>query len=262
MLKSMTGYGRAVQENGNKRISAEIKAVNHRFYECTVRTPRGYSFLEEPIRSRVGERVKRGKIEIYVAIENLGDDPIEVSYNNVYLTGWLNSLKAIGKAHKLNDSVYHLMRGEIFDFEGKKFLAFGGARSHDIDDGILSWEDFDTQEEFKETVRKWRKQRKVFRINHISWWAEELPSDEEIQNAENNLAKVDYQVDYVVSHCAPQSIVSWLMGGYTQPDKLTMYFENLAQRLKFKNWFFGHYHDDRKIMGKFILLYDQIVRIQ
>ena len=94
-----------------------------------------------------------------------------------------------GKAHKLNDSVYHLMRGEIFDFEGKKFLAFGGARSHDIDDGILSWEDFDTQEEFKETVRKWRKQRKVFRINHISWWAEELPSDEEIQNAENNLAK-------------------------------------------------------------------------
>ena len=42
-----------------------------------------------------------------------------------------------GKAHKLNDSVYHLMRGEIFDFEGKKFLAFGGSRSHDIDDGIL-----------------------------------------------------------------------------------------------------------------------------
>ena len=151
---------------------------------------------------------------------------------------------------------------EVVDFHGGKALAFGGARSHDIDDGILSWEDFDTQEEFKETVRKWRKQRKVFRINHISWWAEELPSDEEIQNAENNLAKVDYQVDYVVSHCAPQSIVSWLMGGYTQPDKLTMYFENLAQRLKFKNWFFGHYHDDRKIMGKFILLYDQIVRIQ
>lgn len=105
MLKSMTGYGRAVQENGNKRISAEIKAVNHRFYECTVRTPRGYSFLEEPIRSRVGERVKRGKIEIYVSIENLGDDPIEVSYNNVYLTGWLNSLKAIGKAHKLKNDI-------------------------------------------------------------------------------------------------------------------------------------------------------------
>jgi hypothetical protein len=42
----------------------------------------------------------------------------------------------------------------------------------------------------------------------ISWWAEELPSDEEIQNAEKNLAKIDYKVDYVISHCAPQSIVS------------------------------------------------------
>ena len=166
-----------------------------------------------------------------------------------------------GKAHKLNESVYHLMRGEIFEFEGKRFFAFGGASSHDIDDGILSWEDFDTQEEFKETVRKWRKQRKMFRINHVSWWAEELPSDEEIQNAENNLVRADYKVDYVLAHCAPQSIVSWLYARYSKPDKLTMYFEDLAHRLTFNNWFFGHYHEDRKIMGKFVLLYDQIVRI-
>ena len=166
-----------------------------------------------------------------------------------------------GKAHRIKESVYHLMRGEIFEFEGKKFLAFGGASSHDIDDGILSWEDFETQEEFRNTVHNWRKQRKMFRINRVSWWKEELPSDEEIQNAERNLAKVDFNVNYVLSHCAPQSIVSWLMGGFTQPDKLTMYFEDLARRLTFRNWFFGHYHDDRKIMGKFILLYDQIVRI-
>ena len=121
--------------------------------------------------------------------------------------------------------------------------------------------DFETQEEFRNTVHNWRKQRKMFRINRVSWWKEELPSDEEIQNAERNLAKVDFNVNYVLSHCAPQSIVSWLMGGFTQPDKLTMYFEDLARRLTFRNWFFGHYHDDRKIMGKFILLYDQIVRI-
>lgn len=166
-----------------------------------------------------------------------------------------------GKAHRIKESVYHLMRGEIFEFEGKKFLAFGGASSHDIDYGILSWEDFETQEEFRNTVHNWRKQRKMFRINRVSWWKEELPSDEEIQNAERNLAKVDFNVNYVLSHCAPQSIVSWLMGGFTKPDKLTMYFEDLARRLTFKNWFFGHYHDDRKIMGKFLLLYDQIVRI-
>ncbi len=90
---------------------------------------------------------------------------------------------------------------------------------------------------------------------------EELPSDEEIQNAERNLVKVDYKVDYVISHCAPQSIVSWLFAYYSKPDKLTTYFEDLSHRLTFDNWFFGHYHDDKKIMGKYVLLYDQIVRI-
>ena len=74
-----------------------------------------------------------------------------------------------GKAHRLRDSVYHLMRGEIFDFEGRRFFAFGGARSHDIDDGVLSQDDFDTPYQFKETVRRWRKQRKVFRVEHVSW---------------------------------------------------------------------------------------------
>lgn len=54
------------------------------------------------------------------------------------------------------------MRGEVFEFEGKLFFSFGGARSHDIYDGILSREDYDTQEEFKESVSKWSKQRKVF----------------------------------------------------------------------------------------------------
>ena len=166
-----------------------------------------------------------------------------------------------GKAHKLNDSVYHLLRGEVFDFEGKRFFAFGGARSHDIDDGILSWEDFDTMEEFKETVRIWKKQRKVFRINHVSWWKEELPSDEDIQNAEKNLAKVDYKVDYVITHCAPQSIVAFLYMSHSEPDKLTLYFEDLSHRLSFRNWFFGHYHEDKKMLDKYILLYDQIIRI-
>ena len=65
---------------------------------------------------------------------------------------------------------------------------------------FFSWEDFDTQEEFKETVRKWRNQRKIFRINHVSWWAEELPSDDEIKIAERNLEKVNFEVDYDLSH--------------------------------------------------------------
>lgn len=167
-----------------------------------------------------------------------------------------------GKAHKIRNSIFHLMRGEIFDFEGNSFFAFGGASSHDIQDGILSWEDFESQEEFERTLKLWAKQQKMFRVNHRSWWAEELPSDEEIRNAENNLTKVDYKVDYVLSHCAPQSIIALMYMYTTESDKLTLWFEELQQKLAFKNWFFGHYHEDKKILDKYILLYDQIVRIK
>lgn len=162
-----------------------------------------------------------------------------------------------GRAHKINDSVYHLMRGEIFEFEGRSFFVFGGAGSHDISDGILSREAFETQEDFREAVRKWRKQRKSFRIDRVTWWREELPDEAEIQNAEMKLEKAGYKVDYVITHCAPQSIAP----PYSKPDRLTEYFDGLAQRLRFRNWFFGHYHEDRKISDKFILLYEQIVRI-
>ena len=167
-----------------------------------------------------------------------------------------------GKAHKISRSVYHLMRGEIYDFEGKKFFAFGGAASHDIPDGILDPEDFDTPEKFKETVSKWRRQRKMFRINRVSWWAEELPGDEEIQNAERNLEKANYKVDYVISHCAPCSVVNKMFFTQMKPDKLTAYFDELAQRLSFKKWFFGHYHGNEELFGKYILLYEQVIRIE
>ena len=72
-----------------------------------------------------------------------------------------------GKAHKIRNSVFHLMRGEIFDFEGNSFFAFGGASSHDIQDGILSWEDFESQEEFERTLKLWTKQQKMFRVNLV-----------------------------------------------------------------------------------------------
>ena len=164
-----------------------------------------------------------------------------------------------GKAHKLNNSVYHLMRGEIFELDGKTFFAFGGAQSHDIDDGILSREDFASDYAFREKARRWRKARKNFRIKNETWWEQELPCDEEIENAERNLERVNRTVDYVISHCAPYSIAA--AAAFEKANRLTMYFEDLARRLSFKYWFFGHYHDDRKIMGKFILLYDQIIKL-
>lgn len=162
-----------------------------------------------------------------------------------------------GRAHKISDSVYHLMRGEIFDLQGNKFFVFGGASSHDIRDGILD----PVKDEDK--IKKWQHDYdRLFRVNHVSWWEEELPSEEEMQNGINNLEKHNWEVDFVISHCAPQQVASIFSHGLYKSDILTTYFDYLLDRgLKFKKWMFGHYHDNRQIMSKFIMLYEQIIRI-
>lgn len=78
-----------------------------------------------------------------------------------------------GKVHEIRPSVLHLMRGEVFEIEGKSFFAFGGASSHDIKDGILQRDD---KGKWKKIARQWDLEGKMFRIDGISWWKRELPS--------------------------------------------------------------------------------------
>lgn len=173
-----------------------------------------------------------------------------------------------GKVHELRPSVLHLMRGEVFEIEGKKIFAFGGARSHDIEDGIIEW---DEKGKWKEKSRKWEKEGKIFRINHYSWWEQELPSQEEVENAWNNLKRHDYKVDYVVTHCCPNKVMFEVaMKKYANVEAAKMYedknvltdlLDAIDDKINYKNWFFGHHHDDKKIDNKHILLYHQIVRI-
>lgn len=166
-----------------------------------------------------------------------------------------------GKAHQIRDSIFHLMRGNVFDFEGKKFFAMGGARSHDISDGILDETDFDNPFEFEETVYRWRLEGRMFRIKGLSWWEQEIPSQEEFDFAEKTLKENNYEVDYVISHCLPQDVASAV--GFTESDKLTTWFNKilLEDKLKFHRWYCGHYHMDTTVMGKFHIMCDRIERI-
>lgn len=164
-----------------------------------------------------------------------------------------------GKAHKIRDNIYHLMRGYVFELDGKKFFCFGGASSHDISDGILDRADFDSNEEFMATVKDWYKRWKMFRINHISWWKQELPTEDELTFGLQTLIRNGNKVDYIISHCCPQEVAS--LCGFHEPDVLTQWFNMISHTVQFDKWYFGHYHDNHKIMGKFILLYENIVRI-
>lgn len=164
-----------------------------------------------------------------------------------------------GKAHKIRDNIYHLMRGYVFEFDGRKFFCFGGASSHDISDGILDRADFDSDEEFVAKVKDWDKRWKMFRINHISWWKQELPTEDELAFGLQTLIQNGNKVDYIISHCCPQEIASFC--GFREPDVLTRWFNMVAHTVQFNKWYFGHYHGNRQIMSKFIMLYEKIERV-
>ncbi len=162
-----------------------------------------------------------------------------------------------GKVHFIRKNILHLMRGQIFDIEGVRFFTFGGARSHDISDGILSMDDPD----IKEKIKKLNREQALFRIDHLSWWKEEMPSETEMAEGLKNLEKAGNKVDCILSHCAPTSIQDVFSGGLYEHDTLTDYFEKIRRLCDFKLWFFGHYHDDKMIGQKYIMLYGMIVSL-
>ena len=159
-----------------------------------------------------------------------------------------------GKVHKIRDSVIHLMRGEVFNIGGKKIFTFGGASSHDIKDGILNLDE-------QEKIYKYRKRGAQFRIRDFSWWDLELPTKEEMQNGILNLEKVNYEVDYIISHCAPTNVQRLISNDYNE-DFLTDYLQQIYEKTKFKKWYFGHYHENRQINEQFCMLYEKLVSLK
>lgn len=162
-----------------------------------------------------------------------------------------------GKVQRIRENVIHLMRGQVFTLQGARFFTFGGARSHDIQDGILDPEEKNFQTEF----RRLRRRRAFFRVKHVSWWEEELPGETEKEEGRRNLEQSQWQVDFIVTHCAASSIQALLSAGAYQPDPLTEYLDEIRQRCQYRKWFFGHYHDNRNVTDRDILLYEQMIRI-
>ena len=140
-----------------------------------------------------------------------------------------------GLAGKVSDSVFHLRRGEIYTLGKSVFFAMGGALSID----------------------------KSTRTEYISWWKGEIPSYKEFANGLDNLELYQYNIDYILTHTCPITIANVLTGGdtsYSANDPTTKYFEQLANLVTFKHWYFGHWHEDRDI-SKYSALYHRILEI-
>ncbi len=161
-----------------------------------------------------------------------------------------------GKVHEIRPHVLHLMRGQVFELDGYKFFAFGGAQSHDIEDGILDPGD----PEFQSKKKRLKRRDARFRIKGVNWWEEELPSQEEMDEGLANLAEHNNTVDYILTHCASTSTQA-LIRQDLQADVLTEYLESIKNTVSYKHWIFGHYHDDRVIDDKETLVYHKMIRI-
>lgn len=123
MLKSMTGYGRCEKIESGKKVQVEIKSVNHRYSDYSVRVPRYYGFLEDKVRKKASEYISRGKVDIYVGIENYEDNDTKISLKEDYLKSYIEVLYELRDKFGLKDdiSVGSVARNqEIFNFERKE----------------------------------------------------------------------------------------------------------------------------------------------
>jgi len=162
-----------------------------------------------------------------------------------------------GSVRYIRPHVLHLTRRQVFEISGMTFFTMGGATSHDIQDGILdpAAPDFEQEYRFK------RRTRQMFRVKGVSWWPEELPSDEEYEEAVRNLERANWKVNCILTHCAPTSIQTKMDRNYT-PDRLTDFLQTVMERCQFDCWFLGHYHQNKIIDDRFIIQWEQMVELK
>ena len=141
-----------------------------------------------------------------------------------------------GKVHRLAENVLHLMRGQIFEIEGKTFFTFGGATSND----------------------------KERRVEGEDWFPQEVPSDADMVEANRNLARVGYKVDYLVTHTCDERALYYPVIRDARifrihpENAMLSYFE---ERVDYGHWYFAHFHVDGEVTGKKTVLYERILRV-
>ena len=101
MIKSMTGFGRGEYNDGKRSIIVEIKSVNHRYADISVRMPRRYSFVEDRIKNTVKETFKRGKADVSVMVENLTENDVNIRLNTMLARQYMDNLTALQEEFSL-----------------------------------------------------------------------------------------------------------------------------------------------------------------
>ena len=105
MVKSMTGYGRARQTLNGRDITVEVRSVNNRYLDCTVKVPRTYIFAEDAVKARVQKAVSRGKVDVFITIDAAAADETVVAVNEPLARGYYEALTRLKEMFSLEDGL-------------------------------------------------------------------------------------------------------------------------------------------------------------
>ena len=105
MIKSMTGYGQGKYTNDGRDYTVEIKAINHRYNDITIKMPRYLNFLEDTIRKYVSSSLNRGKIDVYISLKNMSDKGRDIKIDKCLAGMYINELRAVAAEYNLPDDL-------------------------------------------------------------------------------------------------------------------------------------------------------------
>lgn len=141
-----------------------------------------------------------------------------------------------GKAHKIRENIFHLMRGQVFEIEGEHIFAMGGGESPDVD---IRYGD--------------------------NWSNAEIPTREEMREGATNLERYKFKVDYVITHEPAQKIKNFLKLKDNEPllvSGLNAYFQELSTSCDYTRWFFGSLHEDKFVSSSQIAVFRNLINVQ
>ena len=138
-----------------------------------------------------------------------------------------------GKVREINENLFYLERGQVFEIEGRKIFALGGGQSYDADDRIIG----------------------------ETWWPEEMPSIEELKTAEQNLYDNKYNVDLIITHQNPHADFIVETNEVPKENNLVAFLLKVSKNIKYKHWYFGCEHTDRTISSKITAVFEKIIAV-
>lgn len=105
MIRSMTGYGAAEEVINGRNIRVEVKSVNHRYFEYSAKVPRSCGFLEEKLKKLLSENLSRGKVDVFVSIQNVEGVDEEISINKAVAKSYIDAMRSVEKEFDLDDDL-------------------------------------------------------------------------------------------------------------------------------------------------------------